>query len=182
MKFLVNKVGIEEFRELVRQEREILPHDERWVSDIEATRTLVSKPLLPESILNLDIAPEAFKTWFQSNVRPQRQRGYATITVACPLGDLSAFQMRGIADIAREFVGDNIRLTVEQNLSSDGSQKIRSLPSGKRSMNWRLAIQLLEPSLMSLLARARIPANWVMHHHVDWPQRFAINLLSPMLI
>ena len=35
MKFLVNKVGIEEFRELVRQEREILPHDERWVSDIE---------------------------------------------------------------------------------------------------------------------------------------------------
>ena len=82
MKFLVNKVGIEEFRELVRQEREILPHDERWVSDIEATRTLVSKPLLPESIFNLDIAPEAFKTWFQSNVRPQRQRGYATITVA----------------------------------------------------------------------------------------------------
>ena len=116
MKFLVNKVGIDEFRKLVHQEREILPHDERWVSDIEATRTLVSKPLLPESIFNLDIAPEAFKTWFQSNVRPQRQRGYATITVACPLGDLSAFQMRGIADIAREFVGDNIRLTVEQNL------------------------------------------------------------------
>ena len=116
MKFLVNKVGIEAFRNLVREERDALPYDERWVSDIEATRSLISKPLLPESVFNLDIAPESFKLWFRSNVRAQRQRGYATITVACPLGDLSAFQMRGIADIAREFVGDNIRLTVEQNL------------------------------------------------------------------
>lgn len=116
MKFLVNKVGIEEFRRLVAEERQILPHDERWIADIDATRSMTSKPLLPESIFNLDIAPESFKVWFQSNVRPQRQRGYATVTVACPLGDLSALQMRGIADIAKEFVGDNIRLTVEQNL------------------------------------------------------------------
>jgi sulfite reductase (ferredoxin) len=49
-------------------------------------------------------------------VRPQRQAGYAVATIKLPLGDLTADQMRSLADIARDFTGDNIRLTVEQNI------------------------------------------------------------------
>ena len=48
-------------------------------------------------------------------MRPQRQPGYATVTVALPLGDASADQMRALADVARRFAGDNVRTTVEQN-------------------------------------------------------------------
>ena len=48
MKFLVNKVGIEEFRELVRQEREILPHDERWVSTMKQPAHWFQNPLARE--------------------------------------------------------------------------------------------------------------------------------------
>jgi len=38
------------------------------------------------------------------------------VTINLPLGDLSADQGRALADIARRFVGDNMRTTVEQNI------------------------------------------------------------------
>jgi sulfite reductase (ferredoxin) len=37
-------------------------------------------------------------------------------TVALPLGDLTSRQMRALAAIARRYVGDNVRATVEQNI------------------------------------------------------------------
>ncbi len=50
------------------------------------------------------------------NVRPQRQPGYVVATVTLPLGDLTSTQARALADLARRYTGDTIRLTVEQNL------------------------------------------------------------------
>ena len=37
-------------------------------------------------------------------------------TITLPLGDISAEQMRALADIARRYVGDTLRTTVEQNI------------------------------------------------------------------
>jgi sulfite reductase (ferredoxin) len=48
-------------------------------------------------------------------VYKQRQHGYAAATVTLPLGDASADQLRALADIARRFVKDTLRTTVEQN-------------------------------------------------------------------
>src|SRR6185436_14528126 len=60
-------------------------------------------------------APE-LDLWKRTNVRPQRQAGYAVATVLLPLGDLSSSQMRALAALARRYVGDNVRTTVEQNI------------------------------------------------------------------
>ncbi len=38
------------------------------------------------------------------------------MTINLPLGDLTARQMYQLADIARQYAGDNVRLTVEQNI------------------------------------------------------------------
>ncbi|MED5463872.1 MAG: nitrite/sulfite reductase [Myxococcota bacterium] len=117
MKFLLNKLGLEEFRRLVQEERAILPEDPRWEysAQIEDFKDLPLKE--PSQLaLNPKDAPEGFAQWFQVNVEAQRQPGYATATIACPLGDLSAQQMRAFADIMREFTGDTLRLSVEQNL------------------------------------------------------------------
>ena len=46
----------------------------------------------------------------------QRQEGYAVVTINLPLGDLTSTQARALSEIAREFVGDNIRTSVEQNM------------------------------------------------------------------
>jgi sulfite reductase (ferredoxin) len=59
---------------------------------------------------------EALARWRATNVRPQPQPGYVVATVRLPLGDLTATQARRIAELARRFTGDTLRLTVEQNL------------------------------------------------------------------
>ncbi len=111
IKFLVDKLGIEEFRRLVLEERKILPPDPRWTKWLPFDET----PLKPASSLNGE-RPEGFPAWLETNVYRQRQPGYAVVTVACPLGDITATQARQLADLVRKYSGDNVRTTVEQNL------------------------------------------------------------------
>ena len=58
---------------------------------------------------------QAFLRWSKTNTRPQKQAGYVTVTVALPLGDITANQLRSLADIVRRFTKETIRTTVEQN-------------------------------------------------------------------
>ena len=52
----------------------------------------------------------------ETNVYAQRQPGYVVATITLPLGDLTSWQMRQLANVARKYVGDNVRATVEQNM------------------------------------------------------------------
>ncbi len=116
LKFLVAKLGIEEFKRLVLEERKILPHDPRWTAYLKDVPHAGETPLKNAVQLNGQKRPAGFDTWAATNVYQQKQAGYATVTVHLPLGDLSAEQMRRLADIARKYVGDNARTTVEQNI------------------------------------------------------------------
>ena len=116
IKFLVAKLGIDEFRRLVEEERKILPHDPRWTEYLPKAHEFEEKPLKAASSLNGEPHPEGFDEWASTNVYRQRQPGYALVSVTLPVGDLTAWQMRQLADIARKFSGDNIRTTVEQNI------------------------------------------------------------------
>src|SRR5882762_2471191 len=115
IKFLVDKLGIEEFRRLVAEERKTLPHDPRWTSFLPEVEKYHETPLKPASSLN-GHRPEGFNVWLETNVYRQRQPGYATVTVACPIGDITSTQARQVADLVRKYSGDNVRTTVEQNL------------------------------------------------------------------
>jgi ferredoxin-nitrite reductase len=53
-------------------------------------------------------------------VHRQRQQGLGWIGVALPVGKMTAHQMRGLADVARQFGDGDIRLTVWQNLLISG--------------------------------------------------------------
>jgi sulfite reductase (ferredoxin) len=111
IKFLVDKLGIEEFKRLVAEERKILPPDPRWTQ----FPVVEEHALKPAGSLN-GHRPEGFNAWLETNVYRQRQAGYATVTVACPLGDITAKQARQLADLVRKYSGDNVRTTVEQNI------------------------------------------------------------------
>ena len=115
IKFLVAKLGIEEFTRLVEEERAILPYDDRWTSYLPGIARFDEAPLKAPAPLEIKGSAE-FQRWAESNVYAQRQEGYATATVALPLGDLSSWQTRQLSDIARRFVGDSVRFTVEQNI------------------------------------------------------------------
>jgi sulfite reductase (ferredoxin) len=116
LKFVIQKIGMEEFRRLVLEERAILPPDARWTSYLADVRAEGERALREPALLSLGRRPEGFDLWKKTNVRAQRQSGYVVATVALPLGDLSSAQMRALADVARKYVGDNVRTTVEQNI------------------------------------------------------------------
>jgi len=118
IKFLVSKLGIDEFRRLVEEEREKLPHDPRWTAfldDIPDRFTTPLKDAVPLTVSPSD-KPEGFDDWVKTNVYRQRQDGYTVVTIALPLGDFTSDQARLLADITRKYVGTDVRTTVEQNL------------------------------------------------------------------
>lgn len=114
IKFLIHDLGIEKFRELVWQERRTLPPDPRWTEYVQAARDSHEEPLHAPGETPSSIS-EAFERWRKTNVRPQRQEGYSTVTVTLPLGDITASQLRALADVARRFTRETLRTTVEQN-------------------------------------------------------------------
>ena len=116
IKFLVHQLGLDEFRRIVLEERARLTPDECWTSYLADVANAAEQPFRTPGALNGAHRAPGFDDWSRTNVYRQRQAGYAVVTVALPLGDITARQMRQLADIARRFVGDTIRTTVEQNI------------------------------------------------------------------
>ena len=117
LKFLVTRLGMEEFKRLVWAERATLPDDPAWTAYLADVPCCQEAPLKPPSHVQISTRqPDGFDAWSKSNVYQQRQPGYATVTIALPLGDITAGQLRALADIARKYVKETIRTTVEQNM------------------------------------------------------------------
>ncbi len=116
MKFVVAKLGMEEFKRQVMEERAKLEYDPRWDALEGAADIPAEKPLQPAGLLQIELAPTEFTAWRASNVYSQRQTGYAMVTVALPLGDITSDQLRGLATISRKYTRETIRTTVEQNI------------------------------------------------------------------
>jgi sulfite reductase (ferredoxin) len=117
MKFLVDGLGLEEFRRLVEEERQKLPEDPRWASTLEETSKYGEGPLKPGTSLdpNSD-RDEDFDRWAATNVRAQTQAGYSMVEVFLPLGDITADQLRGLATTSARYIKDTVRTTVSQNV------------------------------------------------------------------
>jgi sulfite reductase beta subunit-like hemoprotein len=118
LKFLVDKIGIDEFRAQVEEE---LKGD--WVAerDFDPTPLLMEHdeeehaPAVPQSYGSPNGDGREFSRFVESNVHAQRQKGFSTIEVKVTRGDLTPEQFRGLAEIMREFTGGYARTSVEQN-------------------------------------------------------------------
>jgi sulfite reductase (ferredoxin) len=118
MKFLLKKLGIEEFRRLVFEQRRELTPDPRWTAFLDDLSASGEHPLRGpgEALPDLHTAGGAYERWLRSNVYPQRQAGYSAVTVQLPLGDFTPRQARFVASLVRQYTGDTLRTTVEQNM------------------------------------------------------------------
>jgi sulfite reductase (ferredoxin) len=116
LKFLVQKLGIDEFKRLVQEEVRTMPEDPSWRKYFDEIPQFQDKPAWQGVQLNGVRRPPGYETWASTNVYEQRQPGYAVATVTCPLGDLTSHQMRALADIASRYAGGSCRTTVEQNI------------------------------------------------------------------
>jgi sulfite reductase beta subunit-like hemoprotein len=119
IKFLIDRIGIDEFRGLVDEE---LKGD--WVAerDHDPTPLLFEQdeealaPSPPSSFSSPNGDRSEFDQWLSSSVRPQRQEGFSTAEVRVIRGDLSPEQFRGLAAIMRDFTGGFARTSIQQNL------------------------------------------------------------------
>ena len=159
MKFLIANLGIDEFRKLVLAERQKLANDPRWTAHLAVGRAN-GRAAQTRRELERQQRPEGFDAWYATNVYRQRQPGYVAATVTLPLGDASADQLRALADIARRFVKDTIRTTVEQNILFRWVSEA-DLPEFYRAIK---AIGLGAADAATIVdvtaCPARIPANW----------------------
>jgi sulfite reductase beta subunit-like hemoprotein len=57
-----------------------------------------------------------YDLWLDTNVKPQKQTGYATVTVRVEQGNLTADQLRGVARLAADAADGTVRVTIDQNL------------------------------------------------------------------
>jgi sulfite reductase (ferredoxin) len=114
LKFLVADWGIERFAAEVARERAALPDEPAWRS-FELERW-ADEPLHPPGGAPQAPRSEAERRWRATNVLPQRQAGYVQVRARVPRGDLSPEQLRGLAALLREHVGDTLRIEVEQGL------------------------------------------------------------------
>ncbi len=118
IKVLVDKIGMDEFRRLVDEERK-----GDWVAerdfDVQGLRMDIdeagSAPARPEATASPNGDLSAFERFRESNVVPQRQQGFSAVQVKVTRGDLSPEQLRAIADLARQYSGGWVRTTVHQN-------------------------------------------------------------------
>ena len=117
IKFLIDRIGIDEFRKLVEEELQ-----QPW-----AQRSFDPTSLLFLEDESLDAPPldggyktnghdPDFREWARSNVRDQKQDGYRAVAVKLPLGDIQAEQFPQLAELARKYAGGRARITHQQNI------------------------------------------------------------------
>jgi len=119
IKVLVDKIGIDEFREIVEdelrgdwvEERDFSPDALFYIDDEEA-----NAPGPREAYASPNGDLHEFDHFVSTNVAPQRQRGFVTVEVNVRRGDLSVDQLHGLAQLMRDYCGGYARTTVHQNL------------------------------------------------------------------
>lgn len=119
IKFLIDRIGMDEFRKLVDaelegewgEERDFDPAPRMLVHDEES-----GAPPPPAASPSPDGDRAEFERFAESNVTPQRQEGFSAVEVKVPRGDLTPEQFRGLAAIARDLTGGYARTSVQQNV------------------------------------------------------------------
>jgi len=128
IKILVTETGIDAFRQMVEAEYETLEPSDIAVTEDETSR--ISSYFAPPEFEKLKPSKsldekksenEAFANWVKTNISAHKQIGYAIVNISLkPLdrapGDVTADQMRVVADLADRFSFSEIRTTHQQNL------------------------------------------------------------------
>ncbi|MGH7492408.1 MAG: nitrite/sulfite reductase [bacterium] len=115
MKYVLWKMGLQEFRRLVQEERRRVLNSGR---DFSAPEELEETGYLPISstqpvVRNGDLA---VRNWLDANVFPQKQRHYHLVYLNPTIGDLTATQLSALGEIAEQFSNGQVRTTTQQDV------------------------------------------------------------------
>lgn len=111
LKFLINKIGFEEFIKLVEEEHSALKS-----KTYKVDRQILPEPILPKypGIQEVKINDEEYNTWLKTNVFEQKQKGFYGIRIKVLLGNLTTDTARKLAHLVKSYAADDIRITINQ--------------------------------------------------------------------
>jgi sulfite reductase (ferredoxin) len=102
MRYLVNELGWEKFQDIVLKERTMVRLTQSVVIKLDLDKT-------PEVLRKISISseipsqPQGLSRWLKTNTMKQKQQGYSAAFITLESGDITASQLRAVADMAREF-------------------------------------------------------------------------------
>lgn len=118
IKVLIDKIGIEEFRERIEEELQ-----DDWVLDRDFEGAVERGRFVDDEESNAPPAPaghsspngdrSAFDRFIDGNVTAQRQSGFSAVEVKVTRGDLTPELFRGLAAVMRDFTGGYARTSAE---------------------------------------------------------------------
>jgi sulfite reductase (ferredoxin) len=116
LKFLVNKLGIDEVLRLVAEEKKAIK-TQKFVID----RTALATPSIPAKGNNLDANPHIanqlhYQQWLDTNVFAQKQNGFYGVYIKVQTGDIPTAQAREFVAAVKNLIADEIRITINQGL------------------------------------------------------------------
>lgn len=126
MKYLIQKLGLEEVLRLTKIERIA-----NKVKTFKINRDNVPQPVIPEPILypTVEIAnPLHYEQWLATNVFEQKQQGYYGVYIKVEVGDIPTDKARQLVAAIKPYVADEIRITQNQGLLLKYARK-ESLPA-----------------------------------------------------
>jgi sulfite reductase (ferredoxin) len=115
IKFLVQKIGIEAFNELVAAEQKALTHQHYPVDTSGFDSFVLPSYQLPATDYKVQ-NPLKFEIWRKTNVAKQKQDGFVAVYVRVPNGNISSDTSRTLIDKLKDVIADDIRVTVNQGL------------------------------------------------------------------
>jgi sulfite reductase (ferredoxin) len=127
MKFVIEKLGFEEFKRRVEAEFAATRKSHEGRSLTLPTGLDIPPHLIQPVRSNGGNdaskgngsdghAETPFDMWKRTNVVPQRQPGFSAVFIRLAMGDITSAQMLEVADLIDEFANGNIRTTIQQNL------------------------------------------------------------------
>lgn len=112
-KFLIKSIGTHKFIELFNQELAILNKNRYKIESIEENLCIPDT----DNFIKLEEPDEKYFThWKRLNVIRQKQPSLYAIGVKIQLGDFYTHQARSIAKVIEDFTGNELTLTITQNL------------------------------------------------------------------
>lgn len=113
MKFLVNKIGIDEVLRLVEEEKTAIK-----VKTFKINRDTVKAPVLPAKVTEqVTVIDEVeYQKWVATNTFEQKQKGFFGAYIKVSTGDMPTAQARLLIDGIKNLVADEIRITINQGL------------------------------------------------------------------
>jgi len=115
IKFLIQKIGIDAFNELVEEEQKALTC-QRY--QIDTNR--LENPSLPSYTLPVEKVeiknPLNFEIWKKTNVYAQKQDGFLAVYVRVLNGNISSDSSRRLIEKLKPVIADDVRITINQGL------------------------------------------------------------------